>query len=144
MRQFPKTMAKILTYSELRRLRTFEDRFDYLVLKGVVGASTFGFDRWINQNFYKSREWKHARNNVIVRDNGCDLGVDGYEIFADLIVHHMNPLSPEDIDNGESWILDPEFLITTSLNTHNAIHYGDERLLPRGPIIRQPGDTKLW
>lgn len=137
-------MAKILTYSELRRLRTFEDRFDYLKLKGVVGASTFGFDRWINQHFYKSHEWRNTRNSVIVRDNGCDLGVIGYEIFADLIVHHMNPITPEDIDNGESWILDPEFLITTSLNTHNAIHYGDERLLPRGPIVRQPGDTQLW
>lgn len=137
-------MSKILTYSELRRLRTFDDRFDYLSLKGMVGQSTFGFDRWINQHFYRSREWKDARSEVIVRDNGCDLGVPGYEIYADLIVHHMNPLSAEDIDKGESWILDPEFLITTSLKTHNAIHYGNESLLPRGPIERKPGDTKVW
>lgn len=137
-------MTKIRTYSDIRRIRTFEERFEYLSLKGVVGQSTFGFDRWINQQFYRSKQWKDVRNNVIVRDNGCDLGVLGYEIFADLIVHHMNPLSVEDIYNGESWILDPEFLITTSLQTHNAIHYGNERLLPRGPIVRQPGDTKVW
>lgn len=135
---------KIRNYSELRRLRTFEERFDYLSLKGVVGQSTFGFDRWLNQQFYRSREWKSVRGEVIVRDSGCDLGVRGYDIYSDLLVHHMNPLSMEDVDNGESWILDPEFLITTSLVTHNAIHYGNERLLPRGPIVRQPGDTKLW
>lgn len=137
-------MTKIRKYSELRHLRTLEERFEYLTLKGVVGQSTFGFDRWLNQQFYKSKQWQDARSKVIVRDNGCDLGVYGYEIYSDLLVHHMNPLSIEDIDNGESWILDPEFLITTSLQTHNAIHYGDERLLPRGPIVRQPGDTKLW
>lgn len=131
-------------YSELRRLRTFEERFEYLVLKGIVGQSTFGFDRWLNQQFYRSKEWKDTRSFVIARDNGCDLGVTGYEIFADLLVHHMNPLSVDDIQHGESWIIDPEFLITTSLRTHNAIHYGDESLLPRGPIVRQPGDTKLW
>ena len=137
-------MTRIRRYSELRRLDTFEDRFDYLSLKGVVGQSTFGFDRWLNQYFYKSREWRNVREKVIIRDNGCDLGIEGYEIFADLLVHHMNPLSLEDIEHGESWIIDPEFLITTSLQTHNAIHYGDKRLLPRGPIIRQPGDTRLW
>lgn len=138
------TMTKIRRYSELRRLHTFEDRFHYLELKGIVGQSTFGFDRWLNQHFYKSREWRDARERVIFRDNGCDLGIEGYEIFADLLVHHMNPMSIEDVQKGESWITDPEFLITTSLNTHNAIHYGDERLLPRGPIVREPGDTKLW
>lgn len=137
-------MAKIRSYSELCRLRTFEDRFDYLSLEGVVGQSTFGFDRWINQAFYRSRQWKEVREKVIIRDDGCDLGIQGYEIYSDLLVHHMNPLSAEDITDGESWILDPEFLITTSMQTHNAIHYGDERLLPRGPIIRQPGDTRLW
>lgn len=137
-------MAKIRSYSELRQLRTFEDRFDYLSLKGIVGQSTFGFDRWINQAFYRSKQWKDVREKVIVRDDGCDLGIQGYEIFSELLVHHMNPLSAEDIANGESWILDPEFLVTTSLQTHNAIHYGDERLLPKGPIIRQPGDTRLW
>jgi hypothetical protein len=137
-------MAKIRSYKELRHLRTFEERFDYLSLKGVVGQSTFGFDRWLNQAFYKSRQWQDARSKVIVRDDGCDLGIQGYEIYSELLVHHMNPLSAEDITNGENWILDPEFLITTSFQTHNAIHYGDERLLPRGPIIRQPGDTRLW
>jgi len=137
-------MAKIRSYSELCRLRTFEDRFDYLSLQGVVGQSTFGFDRWINQAFYRSRQWKEVREKVIIRDDGCDLGIQGYEIYSDLLVHHMNPLSAEDITDGESWILDPEFLVTTSMQTHNAIHYGDERLLPRGPIIRQPGDTRLW
>lgn len=144
MNQLRTKMSKIRTYSELRHRITFDERFDYLSLKGVVGQSTFGFDRWINQHFYRSREWKDARSAVIVRDNGCDLGVPGYEIYADLIVHHMNPLSAEDIDKGESWILDPEFLITTSLKTHNAIHYGNESLLPRGPIERKPGDTKVW
>lgn len=137
-------MTKIRTYSELCRLRTFDERYDYLSLRGVVGESTFGFDRWLNQEFYRSKEWKNCRNSVIVRDNGCDLGVPGYEIFVELLVHHMNPLSVKDIENGESWILDPEFLITTSLQTHNAIHYGDDRLLPRGPIVRKPGDTNLW
>lgn len=120
------------------------DRFDYLSLVGEVGQSTFGFDRWINQEFYRSKEWKNTRRRVILRDNGCDLGVQGYEIFADLLVHHMNPLSVEAITHGENWILDPEFLITTSLNTHNAIHFGDETLLPRGPVVRKPGDTTLW
>jgi hypothetical protein len=137
-------MPKIRTYSELHRLETFEERFQYLSMKGVVGSETFGFDRWINQAFYKSREWKRVRNQTITRDNGCDLGIPGHEIFAELLVHHMNPLSMKDIEGGESWILDPEFLVTTCLRTHNAIHYGDERLLPRGPVTRQPGDTKLW
>jgi hypothetical protein len=137
-------MAKIRTYSELRRLETFEERFEYLEMKGQVGERTFGFDRWLNQLFYKSREWKQARNHVIVRDDGCDLGVPGFEIYADLLVHHMNPLTIKDIEDGEEWIIDPEFLITTSLNTHNAIHYGDAGLLPRVPITRSPGDTKVW
>lgn len=137
-------MTKIRSYRELRRLETFFDRFEYLSLKGTVGQDTFGFDRWINQRFYRSYEWKRARNHVIVRDNGCDLGVEGHEIYTDLLVHHMNPISMQDIQHGEEWILDPNYLITTSLQTHNAIHYGDVSLLPRGPIERQPGDTKLW
>lgn len=137
-------MAKIRSYSQLRRLETFEERFDYLKLGGEVGAVTFGFDRWINQQFYKSKEWRDARNHVIVRDNGCDLGIPGHEIFGGLIVHHINPMSAEDIEHGEEWIFNPDFLITTSHDTHNAIHYGDSSLLPRGPIIRQAGDTKLW
>ena len=137
-------MTKIRSYRELRRLETFFDRFEYLSLKGTVGQDTFGFDRWINQRFYRSYEWKRARNHVIVRDNGCDLGIEGHEIYTDLLVHHMNPISMQDIQHGEEWILDPNYLITTSLQTHNAIHYGDVSLLPRGPIERQPGDTKLW
>lgn len=125
-------------------MKTFEDRFFYLELKGVLGESTFGFDRWINQRFYRSTEWKSARNYVIARDNGCDLGVPGYEIYSGLLVHHMNPLTLEDLEQGEEWIVDPNYLITTSLQTHNAIHYGDESLLPRGPVERQSGDTTLW
>ena len=137
-------MTKFKTYHELSRLDTFIDRFHYLKLAGRVGASTFGFDRWINQRFYKSQEWRQVKNEVIVRDNGCDLGVPGYEIHADLLVHHMNPISRDDIKHGSEWIIDPNFLITTSLQTHNAIHYSDEKLLPRGPIVRERGDTTLW
>lgn len=137
-------MVKIRTYSELRRLNTFEERFDYLELKGHVGEATFGYDRWLNQQFYKSYAWQNVRNKVITRDYGCDLGIRGYEIYAGLLVHHMNPLSPQDILDGEESLLDPNFLITTSLQTHNAIHYGDRSLLPRGPITRKPNDTKLW
>jgi hypothetical protein len=132
------------TYSELRQLDTFEERFRYLKLRGILGVVTFGFDRWINQRFYKSHEWKTVRNEVIVRDNGCDLGVPGYEIYSELMVHHMNPLKMDDIKHGENWIIDPEFLITTTLRTHNAIHYGDENLLAQGPIVRKSGDTTLW
>lgn len=137
-------MPKIRRYSELRRIETFEERFDYLVLRGSVGRSTFGFDRWLNQQFYRSYDWQQVRNNVIVRDMGCDLGVPGHEIYADILVHHMNPLQSRDILDNEEWILDSEFLITTSLMTHNAIHYGDKNLLPRGPVVREPGDTTLW
>lgn len=142
--QFLTLMSKTRTYLELRHLDTFEERFHYLSLQGVLGESTFGFDRWMNQRFYKSHEWKRVRNHVIVRDHGCDLGIPGFEIHAGLLVHHMNPISVEDLKHGEEWIIDPNFLITTSLQTHNAIHYGDESLLPRGPIIRKFGDTSLW
>jgi hypothetical protein len=113
-------------------------------LGGILGIKTFGFDRWINQRFYKSYEWDLARTFVITRDNGCDLGILGYEIHSNLIVHHMNPVSMNDLKHGEDWIIDPDFLITTSLQTHNAIHYGDENQLPRGPVERKSGDTKLW
>jgi hypothetical protein len=132
------------TYSELCQLETFEERFRYLELGGIVGGLTFGFDRWVNQGFYHSSEWRSVRNKVIVRDNGCDLGVPGYEIASGLLVHHMNPISLQDIEHGEEWIIDPNVLITTSLQTHNAIHYGDESLLPKGPVERKPGDTTLW
>jgi hypothetical protein len=137
-------MSKIRTYNELEKLTTFEERYEYLKLRGVLGQKTFGFDRWLNQRFYKSQEWKSARNFVIIRDEGCDLGIQGFEIASGLIVHHMNPILPEDIRHGEEWIIDPNYLITTSLQTHNAIHYGDVTLLPREPIIRKRGDTKLW
>lgn len=134
----------IRTYRELRRFETFEERYDYLKLTGTIGERTFGFDRWINQLFYRSREWKRVRNFVILRDNGCDLGIPGYEIYSGLLVHHMNPLSVYDIEHGDESIIDSNFLITTSLQTHNAIHYGDESLLPRGPVVRKAGDTTLW
>lgn len=132
------------TYSELRHLETFEERFRYLALKGQVGRSTFGFDRWMNQEFYRSKEWRQARHGVIVRDNGCDLGIDGYEIHSGLYIHHLNPITPEQIENGDPAILDPDNLITVTHRTHNAIHYGDERLLPQPVVERRPGDTKLW
>lgn len=132
------------TYSELRKLETFEERFRYLSLRGSVGMSTFGFDRYLNQAFYKSREWKEIRHHVMLRDEGCDLGVPGYDIHVNLLVHHMNPINVEDVIGREDKILRPEFLITTTHRTHNAIHYGDESLLPRKYVERRPGDTALW
>lgn len=132
------------TYSELQRIHTFEDRFHYLALRGEVGSATFGFDRHINQQFYRSREWKNIRHHVIARDLGCDLGVDGYEIHSQLLIHHMNPMTTLDLVHGDDDILNPEFLITTTHKTHNAIHYGDERLLPKTLTARAPGDTRLW
>lgn len=134
----------IRTYDELSQLETFEERYFYLQLKGTLGARTFGFDRWLNQRFYKSHEWQTARNFVITRDDGCDLGIPGFEIYSNLQVHHMNPMIFNDLEQGEDWVVDPNYLITTSLQTHNAIHYGDESLLPRGPIVRERGDTTLW
>lgn len=135
---------RIRSYSELRRLPTFEERFEYLSLRGEVGRATFGFDRWLNQRFYQSREWNHARDLVIFRDGACDLGVAGFEIHSQLLVHHLNPVTPEDLQQGELWVLDPEYLITTTHRTHNAIHYGDQSLISKGPVERQPGDTRLW
>lgn len=132
------------TYSNLKRIQTFEDKFEYLKLGGSVGHSTFGFDRYINQTFYQSFQWKSVRDHVIIRDKGCDLGVEGYEIHSKLLVHHMIPLTMEDITSGNDWITDPEYLITTTHNTHNAIHYGDKRLLITPLQPRMPGDTKLW
>lgn len=132
-------------YSELIKLPTFEERFQYLKLDGTVGASTFGFDRYLNQVFYRSPEWKKLRNEIILRDNGCDLGMEGYEIHGQpIIIHHMNPITAEEIEHRDSTIFDPEFLITTVLNTHNAIHYGDESLLPKKPVMRTPNDTCPW
>ncbi len=137
-------MSTIRTYSEMIRSSDFVERFKYLALHGGVGDATFGFDRYLNQMFYSSREWKQVRNHVIVRDNGCDLGIEGYEIHDRIAIHHMNPMSVNDIAEGDPNILDPEFLITTSHNTHNDIHYGDERQLPKPFVERRRGDTKLW
>lgn len=131
-------------YSELRRIHTFEERFEYLRLNGVVANETFGFDRYMNQEFYRSTEWKQIRHHVIARDMGMDLGVEGYEIFDRVVIHHMNPMVPEDIEHGNADILDPEFLITTTHQTHNAIHYGDASLLRQPLVERRPGDTQLW
>lgn len=131
-------------YSELEHLLDFNSRFNYLKLGGEVGASTFGFDRWINQRFYKSHEWRRARDFVIVRDGGCDLGVSGYEIYDSILVHHINPMVADDIVNGDDWILNPDYLISTTQATHNAIHYGTDITLPKTVIERKPGDTSLW
>lgn len=139
-----KKSMMIRSYSELRRIRTFRERFDYLQLKGEVGSSTFGFDRYINQRFYTSRQWRQVRDQVIARDGGLDLGVEGYEIFDRIIIHHMNPMHVEDIESGVYDIMDPRFLITTTHRTHNAIHYGDEKLLARPYVERRRGDTNLW
>lgn len=136
--------TRIRSYSELRRLDTLEERFEYLRLGGYVGDKTFGFDRWINQRFYTSPQWRQVRNHIISRDDGCDLGVKGFEIHSRLYIHHLNPMTRADITEGDESILDPEYLITTTHITHNAIHYGDARLLPRVPVERRPGDTKLW
>lgn len=135
---------RVRTYSELIRLPTFEERFDYLSLGGEVGAQTFGFDRWINQEFYTSSEWRGVRRSVLLRDEGRDLGVEGYEINGGVAVHHMNPMTPDDIIHSNPHILDPEFLITVSTDTHNAIHYGDRSQLRKPYVERSPGDTKLW
>jgi hypothetical protein len=137
-------MTRIRRYSELERLYSFDERLNYLKLEGHVGHSTFGFDRYINQAFYRSREWRQARDYVVVRDNGCDLGIRGYEIHGELLVHHINPMDVDDIVQHEEWVLDPEYLITTTQKTHNVIHYGIERNIPKIALTRSPGDTKLW
>ena len=134
----------IRTYSELSKLLTFEERFQYLSLDGKVGEETFGFDRYLNQMFYRSQKWKAVRDYVIVRDNGCDLGVEGYEIHGRIIIHHMNPITIRDIEKESDFLLDPEYLITTVHNTHNAIHYGDENILIKAPIERSKNDTCPW
>ena len=140
------TMMKIRTYSELITLPTFEERFEYLKLQGQVGVDTFGFDRYLNQMLYKSSKWKkEVRNHIILRDNGCDLGIEDREIYGRIIIHHMNPISVEDVLNwNEDALFNPEFLICTMHNTHNAIHYGDKNLLMTAPIERSPNDTCTW
>lgn len=134
----------IRTYSELIKLPTFIERYRYLRLGGKVGEDTFGFDRWLNQVFYKSDEWIEARDFVIVRDMGCDLGMPDREIKSRILVHHMNPISQEDIIRRTKFLLDPEYLISTIKNTHDAIHYGDETLLMPDPIVRTRNDTCPW
>lgn len=134
----------IRAYSELITYPTYEERFKYLQLNGQVGRDTFGFDRYINQKFYRSAQWKRIRNEVIIRDNGCDLGMEGYEIHGRILIHHMNPITIADIESMSEYLLNPEYLITTIHTTHNAIHYGDESLLCTGPIERQPNDTCPW
>lgn len=136
---------EIRTYSELKDIPTFKERYKYLKLSGKVGLDTFGFDRYLNQTFYKSPEYRKIRQEVILRDNGCDLGLDGYEIFGKILVHHMNPITKRDILERSDYALNPEYLICVSHNTHNAIHYGDESLLQLDiPIVRKPNDQAPW
>jgi len=134
----------IRTYSELSKLNTFEERYRYLKLNGAVGEETFGFDRFINQILYKSDEWKRCRRDIIIRDNGCDLGCEGFEVHGRILIHHINPITVDDIVNRNPKVFDPENLILTSHNTHNAIHYGDENLLIKAPIERSKNDTCPW
>lgn len=140
-------MRKIMTirtYSELITFPTFEERYEYLRLKGRVGEETFGFERYLNQVFYKSKEWRSIRDYVIARDNGCDLGMEGYEIHGQILIHHINPITKEDILQRRDVLLNPEYLITTVKNTHDAIHYGDINLLVTAPIERKKNDTCPW
>lgn len=136
---------RIRTYQELCRFQTFEERFEYLKLNGQVAQETFGFDRYLNQVFYqKDCEWRKIRNEVIVRDLGCDLGIEGREIHGTIIVHHMNPITKEDLTNRSEFLLNPNYLITVSKNTHDAIHYGSSEILIKDPVIRTPNDTCPW
>ena len=134
----------IRTYRECMRLPTFQERYRYLQIGGQVGKETFGFDRYLNQMLYRTPEWKRFRRDMIVRDNGCDLGCEGYEIYGNVLVHHINPITVEDVINRNPCIFDPNNVICTSLNTHNAIHYGDETLLITEPVVRKPNDTCPW
>lgn len=135
---------RVRNYSDLCRIQTFEERYHYLKLDGAVGDITFGHDRWLNQQFYTSAQWRELRHYVIARDEGCDLAWPEFPIQTRLFIHHMNPMTADQVAHGEEVILDPNFLITVSHRTHNAIHYGDESQLPRIFVERRPGDTKLW
>lgn len=137
-------MGQKLSYSELIKLPTFIDRYRYLKIAGIVGAETFGSDRWLNQHFYKDSTWLSARNYVIVRDSGCDLGILDRSIEGNIFVHHINPITKQDILNRSPWLFDPDNLICCSFSTHNAIHYGDETLLVSDPVVRSPNDTCPW
>ena len=134
----------IRTYSELITLPTYKERFEYLKLSGVVGEETFGFDRYVNQAFYRSTEWKRIRDQVILRDNGCDLGIPDRIIPGKIIIHHMNPINIRDIYDATAYLMNPEYLISTAVMTHNAIHYGDAELLVKDYIERKPNDTCPW
>ena len=134
----------IRTYRECIQLPTFQERYRYLQIGGQVGKETYGFDRYLNQMLYRTPEWKRFRRDMIVRDNGCDLGCEGYEIYGNILVHHINPITVDDVVNRASCIFDPNNAICTSLNTHNAIHYGDETLLITEPVVRKPNDTCPW
>ena len=134
----------IRTYSELITIPTFEERFEYLQLKGSVGKDTFGYDRYLNQVLYRSPEWKRLRNQIIIRDGGCDLACDGYDIYNKVLIHHLNPITVEDVLSRSRKVFDPDNLVCVSHNTHNAIHYGDVDLLVTGPIIRTKNDTCPW
>ena len=136
---------RIRNIFDLQKLKTFEERFDYLKCGGTVGLETFGYDRWLNQRFYRSRSWRNAKDQVIIRDNGCDLGVPGYEIQGRIYIHHMNPITRDDIIDENPDILNPKFLICVSFETHQALHYGDISLVPDYVLTeRLPGDTTLW
>lgn len=137
-------MLRSKNYSELIRIPTFKDRYNYLRLDGDVGSVTFGFDRYLNQRFYHSGEWRSIRNHVIARDKGCDMAMDGRIIYEKIYIHHINPICMKDIELARDLLLDPEYLVCVSHDTHNAIHYGTESLLPKDPIIRRPGDTCPW
>ena len=134
----------IRTYSELITIPTFEERFEYLQLKGSVGKDTFGYDRYLNQVLYRSPEWKRLRNQIIIRDDGCDLACDGYDVYGKVLIHHLNPITVEDVLTRSRKVFDPDNLVCVSHNTHNAIHYGDVDLLITGPIIRTKNDTCPW
>lgn len=134
---------KMRNYTDISKLKTFEERFEYLKLEGSVGIETFGFDRYLNQILYSSQEWRKVRDEVIIRDSSCDLGIEGLDIYSRPIIHHMNPITIEQVENRDRIIFDPEFLITVSHDTHNAIHYGTEPK-QKTPIERTKGDTTLW
>ena len=139
-----KRTMSIRTYTELTKLRTFRDRFEYLKLDGLVGEETFGFERYLNQQFYHSFEWRRIRDQVIARDLGCDLAMEGYEIHEPILIHHMNPITAADIRHSTEFLADPDYLICVTKNTHNAIHYGDASMLITEPIERTPYDTSPW
>lgn len=135
---------KIRTYRGLKNIKTFEGRYEYLKLKGVIGESTFGFDRYLNQALYQTSRWKRSRDIVIIRDEACDLGIPDYDIYDKILVHHMNPITIEDVELDNDYIYDPELLICTSFNTHTAIHFGNERMLQKPIIERSKNDTCPW